>query len=170
MPSSGTFSGAFRLDDRLVADAVEVVLNDYEVVLLDARKLGIRQQTLCLYPVSPKMFSHVGSAERMREGFFHAAAGTSVGGLSYGPLGHPGDGEFDHRPITEFVMTARFTRQELFIRFSGTTEAGIGGMRGFFPKLAPSAFEVSFVVPRAQMLGFLQIESEKYFIEKLDKC
>jgi hypothetical protein len=172
MNSSGTFLGRYRINDRVLTDMVGVFLTDYEVSLRDAKKTMFAAESLHLHPVSPKMFSYIGNVEQMRQGVSYSISGTNLGAFTYGPLGHPGDGEYDHRPVGNFIVKAKFTRKELFISFEGITDVGRSGFRDRPEPLEPWQFEIRFVVPRSEMVAFLQIDPSpsKYFNERVDAC
>lgn len=172
MNASGIFPGTYRINDRGVTDKVIVSLTDYEISLSDASRATLVREALHLRPVLPKMFSHIGSAEKMRSGVSYSISGSDVGAFICGPLGSPGDGEFDHRPVLSFDVAARFTREELSIAFSGVTGVGRSGFRERTKPLDPWKFDVRFTVPRAELIGFLQLEpsTARYFLERLDAC
>ena len=170
MPSTRTFPGIFRINGKLIADSINVFLTDYEIVLSDANKNICARESLSLHPVSPKMFSHIGNVERMRSGFSYSISGTDVGAFTYGPLGHPGDGEFDYRPLNSFVVSGKFTSTELSVKLEGITLTGRSGFSKNKHALTPWAFDIEFRVPRSEMAEFLQLQNGKYFEERVDAC
>jgi hypothetical protein len=168
MSSSGTFSGSFVLDDEKLSDLVYVFMTDFEVALSDSP--GIHRNTVHLHPFVPQMFSLIGSADRMREGVRYSISGNRVGGVSRGPLGHPGDGEYDSWSLKNFDLRGHFTKSHLEISVRGVSEEGSGSFS--IGPLAPRAFHVRFVVPREELVKFLRIAPEpaKYFNSYLDAC
>jgi len=94
------------------------------------------------------------------------------------------------RPVTEFfkeairrklasagirtllVIIRRDSQRQLFLAFEGATSVGYSGFRDRTEPLGPWIFEISFAVPRVEMISLLQIESEpaKYFEERLNGC
>jgi len=101
-------------------------------------------------------------------------AGTHLGALEYGPLGYPGDGEFEERPVHAFTARAAYSPQKLSLEFSGRTESGfeVCHYAGKVEKLglAPEEFRVRFEVEREGLQEFLQLPVGKIdsFLERLD--
>ena len=102
-------------------------------------------------------------------------AGTHLGELEYGPLGHPADGEFDVRPVHAFTARVAYSPQKLFLEFSGRTESGfeVCHCAGKVEKLglAPKDFRVRFEVEREGLQEFLQLPEGwiNSFQARLDK-
>ena len=170
MPSTRTFPGIFQINGQLITDSISVFLTAYEIVLGDAKKNMFAREKLCLHPVSPKMFSHIADVEKMRSGFFYSITGTDLGAFTYGPLGHPGDGEYDYRPINSFVVSGKFTSSELSVKFEGITLSGRSGISENMQPLEPWAFDIEFRVPRSEMVAFLQLQNAEYFEERVGAC
>jgi len=109
----------------------------------------------------------------MKEGFSYTIKGNKIGAYMYGPLGHPGDGEYDHWQLKEFLIEAKYTPSFLTVKVLGLTESGKSGMdQGRGGSLSPLNFEIEFRVPGSEMLKFLQIPSgpDKYFKKNLAAC
>ena len=102
-------------------------------------------------------------------------AGTHLGELEYGPLGYPGDGEFEVRPVHAFTAKVAYSPQKLSLEFSGRTENGfevchcVGKVEML--GLAPWDFKVRFEVGREQLQEFLQLPEGKIgsFLVQLDE-
>ncbi|SDE19286.1 hypothetical protein SAMN05428966_107232 [Massilia sp. PDC64] len=102
-------------------------------------------------------------------------AGTHLGELEYGPLGHPADGEFEVRPVHAFTARVAYSPQKLSLEFSGRTESGfeVCHYAGKVEKLGltPWEFRVRFEVGRESLQEFLQLPEGKIdsFLAQLDK-
>lgn len=86
-------------------------------------------------------------------------AGTCVGEISWGPRGHPADGEFEVRPIKAYRASAQASPQSLVLEFTGRTEGGMA-LCHFANSveqigLAPWDFRIRFVVERERFAEFL---------------
>ena len=109
----------------------------------------------------------------MKDGFYYSVSGTNVGTYSYGPLGAPGDGEYDSRPIKRFELRCKYSPDELDVHIEGVTEVGVSSFEQNQNKpLPPWRFRVQFIVPRAEMKKFFGFNDFNYpFFEKaLDAC
>ncbi|MBC3876036.1 hypothetical protein [Undibacterium flavidum] len=127
---------------------------------------------LTLHPFGIFMLREFQS-EAMKAGFHYSISGTKVGNFSRGPLGHPGDGEYDSRPISKFDVHSKYTKKDLTVKIESVTEVGTSGFQLFQKKPLPSwNFQVNFVVPRSEMKSFFGIDdfNYAYFESLLDAC
>jgi hypothetical protein len=169
------YQGTIRINGAVECNLLDVFIGDYEIIVTGAEPQLSRRARLMLHPFDVQMFSRESNVAAMESGFFYSIRGTKVGAYVYGPLGNPADGENEYRPITEFTVRARFTRTDLTIEIDGKTEQGYGGSAnstGRQAPLHPWRFQVSFAVPREQMMSFLKIPQStfKYFEARLNQC
>jgi hypothetical protein len=150
MSERSEFEGFIQINGINQTDKVAVfVSNQYEAIISDAREsLGFIKAQLFLHPFHLHMLRN-SQSDVMRDGILYSISGTSVGSYLYGPLGHPGDGEYDHRPIKSFDLHSQYTAELLTVRIEGTTEAGASGFsrEGSCDPLAPWAFKIQFAIP-----------------------
>lgn len=108
MSTSHEFQGTIEIDGRVEHDRVFVCFSSHMsgVQILGTAAGGQSKKTLMLQPFDSFMLRAANSVV-MKTGFFYSIAGTDVGAYVDGPLGHPGDGEFDHRPIKRFDVRSR---------------------------------------------------------------
>ena len=174
MSERSELEGFIQINGITQTDKVAVFVSNYEAIISDAREsLGLIRTRLFLHPFNLHMLRNSHS-DVMRDGIFYSVSGTSVGAYLYGPLGHPGDGEYDDRPIKRFDLHSQYTAQLLTVRIEGTTEAGTDGFSrdGSRDPLAPWAFKIQFAVPRSDMKRFFGFTDFNYpfFEQLLDGC
>jgi len=175
MSDSNEFEGCIQLNGKVQSNRVKVFTTGFEIVISDANGKGIHTKTLYLHPFNTHMLRSAISAD-MKNGIYYSIMGTKVGAYNEGPLGHPGDGEYDSRPIKEFMVRSKYTSAALSIEIEGSTEAGTSGFSQYGPQyknpLPPWKFHVLFRVPRAEMKSFFKFTDFNYpFFEKLlDEC
>lgn len=166
------FEGLIEINGAIQSRRVSLFFSGHNVAINGAPGRELRKDTLHLHPFNVNMLRHP-APETMKSGFHHAIAGTDVGAFISGPLGHPGDGEFDTRQICRFELRVRYTADSLFAKIEGTTESGIAGMPEISNQpLIPWKFDVSFVVPRSEMKQFFGFNDFNYpfFEAQLDAC
>ena len=178
-------SGSFELNGVVVSDVVSASFIRGTIHLgADGRpgsgKFGPKT-SLALSPVDPAALirsvlqPELGKTSYTLRDREWQIAGTHLGELEYGPLGHPADGEFDVRPVHAFTARAAYSPQKLFLEFSGRTESGFEVCRcaGTVEKLglAPEDFRVRFEVEREEVQEFLQLPENwnNTFLAQLDK-
>ena len=142
---SSTFEGSIRFNDLPYANCVTVFAYGSGVHFGPGDRTGLFARKIGLYPIPATAL--IVEPERMRNGFFYSIQGTKVGGCSEGPLGHPGDGEFNVWPIREFSIAAKYTREGLELSASGRTGDGTSGS-GHAQPLEPWTFRVELRIPR----------------------
>jgi hypothetical protein len=168
------FDGSIEIAGVAQCDRIAMLFSAeaQQAVIWDARLGGAAKKTLHLLPCSVWMMRGPGPYATKGE-FHYAVSGTRVGSYSEGPLGHPGDGEFDSRPISNFELRCKFSPDSLMVEIGGVTEEGISGFEQELSNpLPPWPFRVRFVVPRAHMKKFFGFKDHNfpYFEESLDEC
>ena len=174
MSDRNEFKGSIRINGAVESDRVSVFFSSHshEVAIRGVGAQGLLNKTLHLHPFDAFMLRN-SKSDVMKAGFYYSISGTHVGAYSYGPLGHPGDGEFDYRPIKQFDVRSRYTAEDLSVQIEGVTESGTSGFSQYRDKpLPPWEFQVSFIVPRADMKIFFGFTDFNYpfFEEVLDAC
>ena len=145
--SSRTYEGSFAANGVVHGSTVEwFVAGNMETCLSSGR------HCVTLKPLGPAMlhlpYGDVGPRVLLSNGGFaplsrHWAINASrAGGYSHGPLGHPGDGEFDYWPISGFRLETTYTSDHLRAELTLTTDAG----RSAFPAHRPGPLPAKSVV------------------------
>lgn len=173
MSAGYEFDGSIEIDGNTDSNRISVFFAYCnEVAIHGAQNRGLLKKTLYLQPFDIYMLRKSDSSV-MKEGFHYSISGTKVGAISYGPLGHPGDGEYDHRPIKHFELRCKYSSNELLVLVEGITEEGVSGFEQYRNKpIPPWRFKVHFIVPRADMKKFFGFKDFNYpFFEKaLNAC
>ena len=166
--------GRLEIDQSLLTEDLSLFFfENHSLSLSDVNSIGARK-TLHLHPLSRSMLRSASGAD-MKAGIKYSIAGTNVGALTHGPLGHPGDGEYDYHPIKRFEVLARYTRDLLCVQLEGVTETGRIGFQGLSDQsrtpLHARRFNVSFYVPRCDMKSFFGFNEHNfpYFEKALDE-
>lgn len=172
MSESYEFAGSIEINGNTDGNRVSVFFAYCnEVAIHGAENRGLLKKTLYLQPFDVYMLLK-SDGKVMKEGFYYSVSGTKVGAISYGPLGHPGDGEYDYRPIKHFELRCRYSSEELLVLIEGVTEEGVSGFGQRHKPLPPWQFNIRFTVSRADMKKFFGFTDFNYpFFEKaLDAC
>ena len=103
MSESYEFDGSIEIDGVIESERVSVYFaaHCHEAAIHGVGSAGLLKKTLYLRPFDVWMLREP-TRDAMKEGFYYSISGTRIGAYSYGPLGHPGDGEYDLRPIKKF--------------------------------------------------------------------
>ena len=161
------------INGELLASAVSVGIDpDGNYLYL---KVGERSK-LFVRPFTPQMITRWDSAH-MKAGVNYSISGTDVGFWSLGPLGHPGDGEFESRHLASIAIHIAFSPTEIVVTLRGATDEGCPLFKGQ-PDTANTGplpiweFDVEFSLPRSSMKDFFAIGSSYYasFERCLDQC
>jgi len=90
--------------------------------------------------------------------------GDDLGSFNFGPLGHPGDGEYDVYPIKRHKITGIYSQSGLVISIRAKTLKGHyfchTAKEKTSPKYPETEIGVQFEVPFSKLTDFLS-ESEK---------
>lgn len=168
------FTGKVIINGTTVATTVVVSVVDDDNYL--SVKVANSRKTLFIEPFTTQMIMRWGSAQ-MRSGIDYALAGTQVGFWNEGPTGHPGDGEFDFRPITSAKLRIEYYTDLIRMKIWGETEPGSCSFKGMPDPsnnrvLAAWAYSVEFSIPRVKLQKFLTANDRRYssFERRLDEC
>lgn len=93
---------------------------------------------------------------RMSDGVFFEVKGTKVGSITHGPLGHPGDGEFDFRDMTSYRVDIRYLFDRIAIGIFGATTSGVSCLDGH-TLLPPMEFSAHFDIPKSKVAEFFKL-------------
>jgi len=152
MYCKGEFAGTIVINGNVVAESVSVFVAEH---YLSIRKGDDRYAPFTELSVHPftKFMLFTQDEQLMSDGFFYEVSGTRIGAWSYGPRGHPGDGERDIRPLCHIRTDVSFFIDRISVSLSGKTEEGSDG---FNPEkvIAPWEFTVTFDIPRVEMQSF----------------
>ena len=137
-------------------------------------KAGSRRN-LFVAPFTAGMITKWDSA-RMKVGVHYQISGTQVGSWSWGPLGHPGDGEFEARSLKALEIRISYSPASVVLAILGSTESGRALFQGRLdpsnPKhLTPWDFDVEFTLQKSELKRFLSIPDAFYasFEERLEQ-
>ena len=164
MLSDHLCDGTFSLNGTILATTLGVGTQDsfLTVGALD------RRYYLTLDYFTPAVFSR-GDDQTMFDGACYLLKGPMVASLNHGPLGHPGDGEYDRWEFSEIAFAFRFTRNTLSVTLEGTSELGLSGAE-IQQSLPKQSTQVAFTVLRPRMKEFLRATDSgwSYFEKRLD--
>ena len=97
----------------------------------------------------------------MREGLFFDIKGNKLGVVSDGPLGHPGDGEFNSRTIISFRATVTYVVDRIEVAIDGQTTSGVDAFDAN-KILQPGKFLVHFTIPKERVAEFFQLNERAH--------
>lgn len=154
MACIGEFDGRILLDGILHGTGVSVYLTEQELVLskIEAQRVKLN---IFLTPFSPSMILDQ-NPKRMKDGVFFEVRGTKVGAITHGPLGHPGDGEFDFRDVTSYRADITYLFDRITIAIFGATTTGVSCLDGN-TLLPPLEFSVHFDIPKQRIAEFFKL-------------
>ena len=178
--AQNTYPGMMALNGVVETDTVRAYFIGSSIHLSDGTKDFRCNKELVVSPfgaasltyVSPK--SALGKLSYPMSAREWQIAGTGLGAFSWGPLGHPGDGEFELRPVKSFNASALYSPKKVALDFAGRTEAGLEVC--YFAQtverlnLAPWDFHVQFEVSRERLQEFLGVPVDwlNAFLKRLD--
>ena len=161
------------INDKALTGAVSVGIDPAGNYLY--LKVGARS-TLFVHPFTRQMITRWDSAH-MRAGVDYNFSGTDVGFWNSGPLGHPGDGEFENRHFTSVAIHVTYSPTNIVVSLRGDTEQGVALFKGQIDPdnsspLTAWKFEVEFSLPRSAMKMFFAMGDAFYasFEQCLDQC
>lgn len=155
MSKANEFPGSIEYDE-IYSDQVGVLFGHANTVTIYGTE-NICSKTLYLAPFDVYLLGK-SRIEQLKKGFSYSIAGTDVGVILHGPLGHSADNENDRRPIERFDLECKYSAGELVVLVEGKTEEGTSGFEQFRDHaLNPWKFKVQFNVPRAEMKRFFGI-------------
>lgn len=142
--------GSIQINDKIVATKVTLRTVENSALLVKDDSVSPRYQMLLRSFPLPLIAS-----SRMVEGTQETAFEFSQpenASWSYGPLGHPGDGEFEVRRLKTLTMTIVYSSLKAVINLHGVTEPGGLLFKGVSDQsqtelLPPWNFSVSLLLP-----------------------
>jgi hypothetical protein len=155
MDCKGEFQGKIIINGELAADSVAVFIAEDSLLLRKGGDWMLARKQLAIMPFSKHML-FTQDVRRLAEGYFYDISGTRVGGFTYGPLGHPADGEFDYRPIKSIRLDVKYYSDQVTAVLTGKTESGLSAF-GNKEVLEPWVFFIEFDIPRAEMQQFFEL-------------
>jgi hypothetical protein len=153
----------------IVQGSLAVYVTEYEISLHKHVDTMFRGKTLRVQPFNSKMFW--GAIER---GYEINMEGTELGGYRNGPLGHPGDGEYEIYDVLKTAISGKYRKEGLDIEIRVTTSRGkevcYFAKEESEEKLPAVDVLVRFLVPKSKLKEFLGFNDSnvKYFMEKFD--
>ncbi|TXH88915.1 MAG: hypothetical protein E6Q78_09630 [Rhodoferax sp.] len=130
-----------------------------------------RGKTVIVQPFNPRMF--LGPAVKC--GYQITMQGNRIGHYTNGPLGHPGDGEFQNYYVLTASISGKYRNEGLDIEIAVTTGRGwevcYSAKEESEDKFDPLAVTVRFLVPKDRLKEFLGLNDNniKYFMADLDE-
>ena len=155
---SGIFDGKIINDTELISTTVDVFISANTLIISDGSSKGFRKRKLSISPFH-KLMIMTQSSEKITEGFYYHLKGTRVGTYSDGPLGHPGDGEFDTRPISDVRIDVAYRINDIKVDILGCTDEGKGGFGGVLPS---REFSITFIIPSSRFKEFFKLNDMVY--------
>lgn len=169
--SIGTYGGSFAIDGVVHSSTV-----DWYFAQNMQTCLSSGNHHITVMPLGPVMLyfplGDVGPQGVLSNGAIapvtrHWVINAShAGSYTRGPLGHPGDGEFDYWPISSFRLETTYTPDQLRVELTLITGAG----RSAFPDHQPGPLPAKnvviwFTVQHAQMAEFYDFTHEVQITE-----
>ena len=145
------FQGKLFIDEKLEGESVSVFLTEETLIL--SKAAGHLSKTKIYISPFNKFMVFVQNPKLMKEGFYYEVKGTDLGSISVGPLGHPGDGEYDIRPVTAFRLEVNYSLDCIKIDVKGTTTTGTDGFDAN-KTLSPWKFSAHFEIPKERLQEF----------------
>jgi hypothetical protein len=151
----------------IVQGALAVFVTEYEISLRKHDKGMHRGKSLLVQPFNPKMFWS-GAVE---DGYQINMQGSRLGCYTYGPLGHPGDGEFEIYKVLKTSISGKYQKEGLDIEIAVNTSRGKEvcyiAKEESQEKLQPLNVTVRFHVPKEKLKDFLGFNENngKYFMD-----
>jgi len=154
MNYTGDFKGKIFINGHTEGTDVSIFLSGETLILRDPEEL-IRRKNISISPFN-KFMIFTQDKNLVKNGFFYEVKGTKVGAITEGPLGHPGDGEFNYWPIIYFKHTVKYFHNEISVEIEGKTETGTDGMDSSRTH-KPCEFITNFVIPMNKLQELFQL-------------
>jgi len=131
-------------------------MDENNFILKEVTRYGLCRFNIHLRPFTQSMLL-ARDPESMEDGLFFDIRGRRVGLVSDGPLGHPGDGEFNNRTIIAFRHTATYASDRIDIEIDGETTSGVDVYDA--RKVLPAGrFSVRFTIPKDRIADFFRLD------------
>lgn len=154
----------------IVRGALAVFVTEYDISLRKHVDGMYRGKTLLVQPFNPKMFW--GAA--VESGYQITMQGNRIGRYTNGPLGHPGDGEFENYDVLQASISGWYRKEGLDIEIAVNTGRGKEvcyiAKEESDDKFQALAVKVRFFVPKDRLKEFLGFNDSnaKYFMAQFD--
>lgn len=166
MDMKGEFPGRISINGKTEADTISLfVSNGSASFRVSARQTGPHRE-LHVNPFS-KLMLFAAEPKRFAEGSYYELTGTEVGAWTYGPLGHPGDGEYEVRRLRGVRLDVRYFIDRVEAVLSGRTDQGTSPYDAK-RVLDPWEFSVLFAIPRVGIENLFGLDaSVKEYVNTL---
>lgn len=154
----------------IVQGALAVYVTEYDISLRKHVDGMYRGKTLRVHPFNPKMFW----GDAVKHGYQINMQGSRLGSYTNGPLGHPGDGEFEIYDVLNTSISGRYRKEGLDIEIAVNTSRGNEvcyiAKEESEEKLNALNVAVKFLVPKDKLKEFLGFNDNnvKYFMDQFD--
>lgn len=154
----------------IVQGALAVYVTEYDISMRKHIEGMYRGKTLIVQPFNPKMF--LGTA--VESGYQITMQGNRVGLYKNGPIGHPGDGEFELYDVHRASISGKYRKEGLDIEISVNTGRGrevcYVANEESDDKFQALDVKVRFLVPKDRLKEFLGFNDSniKYFMTQFD--
>lgn len=164
MSDEHIYSGHFEINERLLSTDVLTWASNTELHTYDRNS----RFSVDLYVFNPSLLGRLNGYRGLQEQSF-SIAGQKCGSISRGPLGHPGDGEFDDWDIINAKLSYFYQFGHLNVLLTGETARGCDATRRVVGELDPVQFKVGFVVPNERLKDYLKLSDSAFgfFQERL---
>jgi len=145
MSFSGELDGRLVVDGTVRSQGVRVWLGDS---VLSLSEPGYSRLSISFAPFSVSMIL-TQQRKCMEQGLYFDFKGHDLGGISEGPLGHPGDGEYNVRTIVAFRTDTTYFPDRVQVDIQGRTASGTDVFDA--GKVLPAVtFSAHFAIPKAR--------------------
>ncbi|GAB1260731.1 hypothetical protein [Aurantivibrio plasticivorans] len=156
---SDSLHGSFMIDGELIGNDIKVYWSDEN---FSVRCMG---RELSISSLKPEALT-VHGTEDFSKILSYNVSGTSLGLSVHGPLGHPGDGEFNVWVIIEFSIKSLFTDSGLDLQIFAKTLDGKPIRHVPKGDLPPHEATISLRIPEEKLQAFLRYDDKRYFVFK----
>jgi hypothetical protein len=154
----------------IVQGALAVYVTEYVISLRKHVDQMFCGKALSVQPFNPRMFW--GAAVEI--GYQINIQGNTLGSYKNGPLGHPGDGEYEIYNVLKASISGKYRKEGLDIEIAVNTSRGkevcCFAKEESEDKLRALNVTVKFLVSKDKLKEFLGFDdgNVKYFMEKFD--
>jgi hypothetical protein len=166
MATDNIYAGSFQINGASISpEVLSWTQPSYLHTGAANRKLSID-----LHVFNPWLLATL-NERSMGEGVRFGITGPDCASILQGPLGHPGDGEYDRWSVERVELSFRYLYRQLHVCLAGRSGRGSGGFSGADGDQEPLGFKVDLVVPTENLKGYLHLPDSAwdFFREKLFK-
>ena len=155
----------------VVQGTLEIYVTEYEITLREHVDGMFRGKTLCIHPFSARMFLGEGV---IKNGYQISMDGNGLGSYTNGPLGHPGDGEYEIYDVLNASISGAFRNEGLDIGIRVNTSRGkyvcYFAKEESEEKYQALNVTAQFLVPKDKLKEFFGFNDSngKYFWDRFD--